>query len=108
MKEYYISFSIRPTVGLIEDIGIYDNDRKWQSNANAFCLLKQKDKQTVNPLNLNQWQFYIVPTALLDKLIPAQKTIALSFFEKNDITPRNYSEIRYHLEQAIDETAVKE
>ena len=93
---------------MIKEIGTYENDRIWQSNAYVFCLLKQKDKQTVNPLNLNQWQFFIVPTALLDKLIRTQKTIAMSFFEKNDITPRNYSEIHYHLEQAIDETAVKE
>ena len=107
-KESYISFSVRPTVGVIEDTGTYDNDRKRQSSAYVFCLLKHKDKQTVNPLDLNQWKFYVVPTALLDMFIPTQKTIVLSFFEKNGIAPCSYAEIRSHVELAIGETAENE
>lgn len=102
-KESYIAFSVRPTVGLVEDTGTYDNDRKRQSHAYVFCLLKHRDKQTVNPLDLDQWEFYVAPTALLDKHIPTQKTIVFSFFEKYGISPCGYSEIRANVDKAIAE-----
>lgn len=102
-KESYITFSVRPTVGLIEDTGTYDNDRKRQSHAYVFCLLKHKDKQTVNPLNLDQWEFYVVPTAQLNKYIPTQKTVAFSFFTKYGIAPCSYIKIRANVDKAIAE-----
>jgi hypothetical protein len=86
---------------VIGDTGTYDNDRKRQSDVYVFCLLNHRDKLTLNPLDLDQWEFYIVPTPLLDKLVPAQKKIALSFFLKNGIPPCRYSEIRSSVEQAI-------
>lgn len=100
-KESYIGFTVRPTVGLVGNTGTYDNDRKRQSDVYVCCLLKHKDKLTFNPLDLDQWEFFVVPTALLDKLIPTQKHIALSFFTKNGILPCSYSEIRFCVEQAI-------
>lgn len=101
-KDSYISFSIRPTVGVVGDTGTYDNDRKRQSDVYVFCLLKHMDKLTVNPLDLGQWSFYVVPTSLLNELIPTQKTIVLSFFGKHGIAPCGYSEIRSCVERAIE------
>jgi len=106
-KESYILFSVRPTVGLIENTGTYDSERKRQSDAYVFCLLRHKDKLTANPLNLDQWEFYVVPTALLNELIPMQKTIVFSFFEKHGIAPCSYFEIRSKVEQAIEKNTEK-
>jgi hypothetical protein len=92
---------VRPTVGLIEDTGTYDNERKRQSNAYVFCLLKHKEKQTTNPFDLDQWEFYVVPTTLLNRVIPMQKTIVLSFFENHGIKPCSYKEIRAMVDSAI-------
>ncbi len=100
-KESYIEFAVRPTLGMIGNTGAYDNDRKRQSDVYVFCFLKHKDKLTLNPQDLDQWEFYIVPTAMLDRLIPTQKHIALSFFRKNGIHPCQYSEIRSRVELAI-------
>jgi hypothetical protein len=40
--------------------------------------LNHKDKKTVNPLNLNQWNFYIIDTKILNSERTNQKTITLS------------------------------
>jgi len=45
-------------------------------------LLKHKDKKTVNPLNLNQWSFYVVSTKKINKYHGNKKTISLNSLEK--------------------------
>lgn len=39
--------------------------------------MAQKDQSTIDPMNLSQWEFYIIPTSVLDTQIPSQKTITL-------------------------------
>lgn len=48
------------------------------SHIYVFCLLKHQDKTTVNPLDLSQWVFYVLPTNVLDENKPKQKTITLA------------------------------
>ncbi len=43
----------------------------------VFCLFTAKTKD-VSLLNLDYWDFYILPTSVLDKKVPDQKEIALS------------------------------
>ena len=42
-----------------------------------FCLLAHKDKTTVNPLDLSQWEFYVLDTKVLNDKNPLQKKITL-------------------------------
>ncbi|MEN6519304.1 MAG: hypothetical protein ABFC38_14215 [Methanospirillum sp.] len=43
-----------------------------------FCLLTEKDRALVDPLDLSQWKFYVVATAEIDRTFGSQKTVALS------------------------------
>jgi len=43
----------------------------------VFCVLKHKDKATVDPVRLDQWDFYVLPTSEIDKQLGAQKTVGL-------------------------------
>jgi hypothetical protein len=40
--------------------------------------LTHKDQATVDPLNLDQWTFYVLPTRVLNEVLGNQKTVALS------------------------------
>ena len=57
----------------------------------VFCVLAHKDKSTVNPLDLSQWEFYVLDTKVLNDKVPKQKTIALSSLLK-----LNPSQIKYN------------
>lgn len=48
----------------------------------VFCLLKHKNQETINPLNLEQWEFYVLPTFALDKYTRSQTTISLNSLKK--------------------------
>jgi len=93
-----ISFDIRPTLAWNATTGKYDTEQKRQADVYVMCLLKHKDKNTVNPLNLEQWEFYVVETSMLNELLPVQKRVSLGFLKKH-ITPCDYSDIRNFVEK---------
>ena len=73
-----ISFGIAPTLGWDARTDTYSAQRKRQADVYVFCLLAHRDKQTVDPLDTDQWVFYVVPTPKLDEAVGAQATIGLS------------------------------
>ena len=87
-----ISFGIQPTV-------LWDADNKRskearrQADVYVFCVLAHKDQVTVNPLNLSQWEFYVLDTKVLNDNIPLQKTITLSSLLKLNPVRVSYSEL---------------
>ena len=59
----------------------------------VFCLLKHKDKSTVNPLILEQWIFYVISTKKINKMFGDKNTIQLKSLE-NVVEGVNYNEIK--------------
>lgn len=72
-----ISFDISPTRGWNSGTNEYSLELKRQADIYIFCLLAHKDKLTVDPLNLSQWEFYILDTEILSEKMPLQKNIGL-------------------------------
>lgn len=72
-----ISFDIKPTIGWDGSTNRFEGERKRQSDVYVFCMLHHKDKKTVDPLDLDQWTFYISPTVVLDQNLGDQKRITL-------------------------------
>ena len=71
-----IKFSIAET--LYWDGVTYANEKKRQADVYVFCVLKHKEQDTINPLDLEQWDFYPVSTAVLNETVKEQKTIGLA------------------------------
>ena len=49
-----------------------------QADIYVFCVLAHKEPETLDPLNLDQWEFYILPTSVLNEKCSTQKTIGLA------------------------------
>jgi hypothetical protein len=73
-----IIFGIRPTRAWDADANVFAHESRRQANVYVFALLTERDKAIVNPLNVAQWQFYILRAQTLDERVPLQKTISLS------------------------------
>jgi hypothetical protein len=52
------------------------------SDVYVFCLLDHKDKKTVNPLNMDQWAFYVVSTKIINKIFKEKNSVSLTSLEK--------------------------
>jgi hypothetical protein len=73
-----ISFDIKPSIKWNPMTNKFEGEPARQSDFYIFCLLHHKDKQTVNPLDLDQWTFYILPTETLNQTLPEQKRITMN------------------------------
>lgn len=88
-----ISFGIRPTTAWNDATNERSGELKRQSDVYVFCVLHHQDKATLDPLNLDQWTFYILPSVVLDEKLPAQKSIGLNGLLKLNPCIAKYDEI---------------
>lgn len=72
-------FSIRKThVGYKQT----ETELARQNDIYVFCVDVGRSKESANPLNLDNWRFYVVPTAIIDKYCKDQKTVSLKRIQK--------------------------
>jgi len=87
-----ISFGIQPTV-IWNENNTRSSVAKRQADIYVFCLLAHKEKETIDPLNLAQWEFYVLSTNILNEKVGNQKTITLSSLLKLKPQKCNFGEI---------------
>jgi hypothetical protein len=72
-----ISFGIQPTKGWDDRTNQYDDERKRHADLYVFCVLREKDPRKIDPTCLEQWDFYLLETRVLDEELGGQKTLGL-------------------------------
>ena len=88
-----IKFGIAPTKG--EPINPkYDGKYRRWSDYYVFCLLNIKDQKAINPLDLNQWTFYVLKTEVLDKMVQNQKNIGINSLLKLNPEKCTFNELK--------------
>lgn len=92
-----IHFTIRPTRAWDPENG-YSDTLIRQSDIYIFCLYTETNRELADPLQLDGWDFYVLPTYVLDDQCGAQKTI--SFSRLLDLKPikADYSTVRSAVE----------
>ena len=74
-------FDIAPKEGWDAKTNSRIEEKKRWADVYVFGLLHHQDKHTVNPLDLSQWTFYVLPTATLNRERPDQKKIRITPLE---------------------------
>jgi len=77
-KPSVIEFSIGPTRGWDARTNVSSLESKRQADVYIFALLAHRDKTTLDPLNVAQWEFYILGSSVLNAKVPTQKKIRLA------------------------------
>lgn len=72
-----ISFRTPKTLAWDPETNQQDRESKRQADVYVFALLWHQDKPTIDPLNVRHWQFYVLPTAVLDDRTRSQHSITL-------------------------------
>lgn len=86
-------FGIQPTLGWNSKTNEYDKIKRRQAEIYVFCLHKHVEQETANPLDLNQWNFYLLATKILNEKIGYQKSISLSSLLKIGAIPCPFAEL---------------
>lgn len=95
-------FSIRPARGWDKRTNTTADSATRSAAVYVFCVLEGKVKKSIDPLDVAQWTFYVVPTAVLEREVPKRKTIGLARLKQLAEGPRTYDQ----LGDAIREAAV--
>jgi len=91
-KYSQIIFWIRPTKDETR------TESKRQADIYIFCLLKEKNAKIINPLDMSQWDFFLLSTKELDEKLWSQKTLSLKSLEKLNPQKCNF----WNLKDTID------
>lgn len=95
-----ISFGIAPSYAWNAEIGDLEDESKRQADVYVFALLAHRDKSTIDPMNLDQWKFYVLPTAELDTHFGNQKQVTLSKLEAL-ASPVDFDGLKTTVSQAV-------
>lgn len=72
-----IGFSIAETTAWSADTAKFVGGRQRQAHAYVFALLKHRDKGTLDPRDLDQWEFYLVPTKAITDSCGSRKYLPM-------------------------------
>ena len=78
-------------------IDIDDNEivkRERKSKVYVFCLLDNLNRDTIEPLQLEQWKFYVLPTSVLNEHCGEQKTLTLNALKSLEPTEATYETLK--------------
>ena len=98
-----ISFNIAKKRPWNPETNQYGETQVRSADVYVFCVLAHLDGQTVNPLELTQWEFYILPTSTLDSSLGNQKTVSLSRLKELGAVALGYDQIRNAVLKAYDD-----
>ena len=97
-----ISFNVPKTFGWDRETNKFDTEKKRQADVYVFALLFHKDKETVNPLDISQWEFFVLLTKVLDQRERSQHSITLPSLKKLTDSV-SFFELRQAVDKAKDE-----
>lgn len=92
-KASAISFGIQRTRKWDAMTNSMVGELRRQADIYVFCVLAHLGPSPLNPLDLNQWDFYVLPTSVLNENCETQKTIGLKRLESLGAKPIKYAEL---------------
>jgi hypothetical protein len=84
------------------DTNELEAESRRQADVYVFALLTHQDKETIDPLNVAQWQFYVLSRAVLDGRQRSQHSITLRTLEKLSGGPVSFSELHGAVRKAAE------
>lgn len=96
-------FSIAKANGGYDSLVAGNDELKRQNDIYVFCLVKGETKETSYPLNLDNWDFYVVPTNFLNEKCGDQKKISLNRIKKFGFKEIKYKDLKAEIDKVIAE-----
>ena len=72
-----VMFSCKRSHGWDRESGQMNDEFKRQADVYVFCLLAHRQQQTLDVLDVSQWEFHALPTFELDQRTRSQHSITL-------------------------------
>jgi len=93
------SFDISPKRSWFDASNTYAPDVKRRAAVYVFALHHHQERESLDPCDVTQWSFYVVPTATLDSAVPRAKRIGLQALGRLAGQPVAYAALRAQIER---------
>jgi hypothetical protein len=77
-----ITFATPKTLAWDAETAVMDGSRRRHADVYVFALLAHREVETLNPLDVSQWRFFVVPTSTLDARTRSQHSITLKTLKR--------------------------
>jgi hypothetical protein len=98
-----IIFNVRHTRGWSAETNALEPESRRQAMVYVFALLAHKDKATIDPLDIAQWQFHVLPTSVLNARKRSQHSITLPSLQALSGGPVPYTQLSQAVARAASE-----
>jgi hypothetical protein len=88
-----ISFGIRATQAWDGNTGEWVSEPRIHADVYVFCLLGHTEKASVDPLRLEQWQFYVLHADVIRERMAGRKSISLAEIHGFGLQPVPFHDI---------------
>jgi hypothetical protein len=96
-----IEFDIAPKRGWDASTNKHSGEARRRADIYVFCVLHHQEKSTLDPLDLDQWTFYLLPTSVLNAKKPVQKKIRLGALKKLGPVQTSFGELAPAIKKII-------
>ena len=100
-----ISFNCSKSLGWDAETNQQNSEKRRQAQVYVFALLAHQDQSTLNPLDVSQWEFYVVPAVALDRRERSQHSITLPSLRALHGESVGYSELKRAIGEAAEAEA---
>jgi hypothetical protein len=97
-----ISFNIPKRKGWDANTNKFDAMPRRQADIYVLSLLAEKYREKVNPLNMDQWIFWVVDTSFFDNRARSQHSITYNSLLKEIGKPIRYNQLKIAIDSLIE------
>jgi hypothetical protein len=98
-----VNFLVPKTRPWDADTGVQTGEPRRHADVYVFALLAHVNKATIDPLDVSQWRFYILPTAVLDARTRSQHSITLRSLDRLAGLPVDYAGLSEAVERSAEQ-----
>jgi len=77
-----IAYNVRASQGWNADTGKVDATVRRRADVYVLCLLAEQNRERLNPLDTDQWHFWVVSTKFLNERKRSQHSIGIAALKK--------------------------
>ena len=102
-----IRFTIRSSSPVESGTNFLTVDLKRRADIYVFCLLAHEEAKTLDPLDVSQWEFYVLGSSILDAKFPLGRSIGLASLESLEDLPITYADLPDQLFKYVQSATVR-
>jgi hypothetical protein len=87
-------FSICEARSWDAETNITATQARRNSDVYVFCLHVHTELSTLDPLDVSQWRFFVVPTFLISERLSTQKDLGLSTLQRLGVSETHYENLQ--------------